>query len=67
MNRLTKTLSFIALACLSSLNFAASNTAPVSPAERAKIEEVVHQYLVNKPEVLVEAMQTLQRRQYEEA
>lgn len=39
----------------------------VSPAEKAKIEEVVHQYLLEKPEVIVEAIQNLQRKQYEQA
>lgn len=39
----------------------------VSPEERAKIESVVHQYLLQKPEVLVEALQILQQRQMEEA
>ena len=43
------------------------NNAPVSPQERAKIESVVHQYLLQKPEVLVEALQILQQRQYQEA
>ena len=45
----------------------AANAPAASPAERAKIEEVVHQYLLAKPEVLVEAMQTLQRKQAEQA
>lgn len=49
-------------------NTTSSNAATsVSPAERTKIEEVVHQYLLRKPEVLVEAMQILQRKQYEQA
>lgn len=39
----------------------------VSPAERAKIEAVVHQYLLSKPEVLVEALQVLQQKQMEDA
>lgn len=47
---------------------AASNTAPtVNPADRAKIESVIHDYLLKKPEVLVEALQILQRKQYEQA
>jgi len=49
---------------------AATSTKPtnaIPPEERAKIEEVVHNYLVQKPEVLMEAMQTLQRRQFDEA
>jgi protein-disulfide isomerase len=38
--------------------------ANVSPAERAKIEQVVREYLLRKPEVLIEAMQVLQQRQF---
>lgn len=41
--------------------------ANVSPEERAKMEAIIHQYLLNKPEVLVEALQVLQKRQFEEA
>lgn len=47
-----------------------NNTTPsssVSPAERAKIESVVHDYLVQKPEVVVEALQAMQRKQMEQA
>ena len=39
----------------------------VSPQEKAKIEKVVHDYLISKPEVLMEAMQVLQQRQFEQA
>lgn len=39
----------------------------VSPAERAKIESVIHQYLISKPEVLIEAMQVLQQKQMQQA
>ena len=48
---------------------AAKSTAPaaISPEERTKIETVVHEYLLKKPEVLVEALQILQRKQYEQA
>ncbi len=45
----------------------ATNNASVTPQERAKIEAVVHQYILQKPEVLVEALQILQQRQYQEA
>ena len=45
----------------------ATNNTPITPQERAKIEAVVHQYLLQKPEVLVEALQILQQRQYQEA
>ena|SRR3990167_1238624 len=43
------------------------NNINVTPAERAKIENVVHQYLLSNPEVLMESLQVLQRKQYEEA
>lgn len=46
---------------------ATPNTISVSPEERTKIEEVVHQYLIQKPEVIVEAIQSFQRKQYEQA
>lgn len=46
---------------------ATTNNVNVSPEERAKIEEVVHQYLLAKPEVIMEAVQALQKKQYEQA
>ena len=74
MIRFVKTALAIALVpSLIALNTPAfaDNTATkaptVSPEERAKIEEVVHQYLMQKPEVLLEAMQVLQRKQFEQA
>jgi protein-disulfide isomerase len=73
MNPLIKISSLILLS-VSLPAFAAQATTtpaksgnPISSEERAKIEEVVHNYLVQKPEVLMEAMQTLQKRQFEEA
>jgi protein-disulfide isomerase len=44
-----------------------TNSNDVSPTERAKIESVVHDYLLKKPEILVEALQLMQKKQYEEA
>lgn len=71
MKHMTKTLLATSLAALSlQTHAAASNTTNpinVTPAERAKIEEVVHQYLLQKPEVIVEAVQNFQRKQYEQA
>lgn len=72
MKRFIKTvLATAALLPLANYTFAASAndnaSANMSPAERAKIEAVVHDYLLQKPEVLVEALQTLQRKQYEQA
>ncbi len=46
---------------------APADIANMSPAQKAQIEEVVHQYLLRKPEVLVEALQILQKKQYQEA
>src|SRR3989338_532615 len=39
----------------------------ISTAEKAKVETIVHQYLLEKPEVLLEAMQVLQNKQMEQA
>src|SRR5579871_1147214 len=73
MNMLMRTFSLTPmLSCLflSQAAFATANTtstaAPVSDAERARIENIVHDYLVKKPEVLIEAMQTLQKREIEQ-
>lgn len=43
-----------------------TTTQPVSDAERIRIESIVHDYLVKKPEVLIEAMQTLQKKEMEQ-
>ena len=75
MKRFTKTVLATALvSCVtafSSAAFAATQTntssANVSPAERAKIESVVHDYLIKNPQVVVEVLQILQRKQYEQA
>jgi protein-disulfide isomerase len=44
-----------------------SSSSNVSPAEKAKIESVVHDYLLKNPQVIVEVLQILQRKQYEQA
>jgi protein-disulfide isomerase len=78
MKRFIKTTLAIALTAFTTVSFAANSStttttttnkaaANVSPAERAKIESIVHDYLLSKPEVLVEALQVLQRKQYEQA
>lgn len=71
MNRFPKILSVVALTTLAIQSYAAPATnnaaASVSPAERAKIEAVVHDYILSKPEVIVEALQLMQRKQYEQA
>lgn len=48
-------------------SFAATDNTTVSPAERAKIEGVVHEYLIKNPQVLLEVMEILQRKQATEA
>lgn len=70
MKRFMKTAITAAVLTFTAQTTWAANTqaaASVSPAERAKIEEVVHQYLLQKPEVIVEAVQNFQRKQYEQA
>lgn len=72
------TAAFTSLIALSTVAFAETtpttnnntNTTPsvnVSTEERAKIESVVQQYLTQKPEVVIEAIQSFQRKQYEQA
>lgn len=74
MSRFVKTAIASALCLtLSAPLFAAASannnnsSTNVTPAEREKIESVVHDYLLRKPEIMVEVMQILQRKQYEEA
>ena len=50
---------------LASSTFAADTS--VSPQERAKIEGVVKDYLMKNPEVIVQAVQELQKKQYQKA
>ena len=61
------TIASQAFAAATSTNNANNGSNSVSPAERTKIETVVREYLIAKPEVLVEAMQVLQNRQVEQA
>lgn len=71
MKRFTLTTLAAALFTFAATTYAAPATnntsASVSPAEREKIESVVHDYLLRKPEVIVEVLQILQRKQYEQA
>lgn len=71
MKRFTLTTLAAALFTFAATTYAApaanNNSATVSPAEREKIESVVHDYLLRKPEVIVEVLQILQRKQYEQA
>ena len=71
MKRLLKTTLALALASCTTLSYAAkandaTNNA-ITPAQKTEIQEVVRQYLLDKPEVLVEALQNFQRKQYEQA
>lgn len=61
------TISIIPSFMLTTQAYAADTGKDISPAERARIEEVVQQYLTRKPEVIMEAIQALQRKQYEQA
>lgn len=59
-----KTLSLMVLSISSALSFAAATTASTangfSPAQVQDIQKIVHQYLIQHPDVLVEASQALQ-------
>lgn len=55
------------LSAFASPLIAANASSNVSSAERAKIESVVHDYLLKNPQVIVEVLQILQRKQYEQA
>jgi protein-disulfide isomerase len=63
MNHFKKTILAASLMAISSLSFAAAADTSVTPAERAKIESVVHQYLLKNPQVIIEVMQVLQKQQ----
>ncbi|MBA3662437.1 MAG: DsbA family protein [Gammaproteobacteria bacterium] len=72
MNSIIKaSIAATLLSTLAATSFAANTPASaqvsVTPAERAKIETVVQQYLMQKPEVIIEAVQNFQRKQYEQA
>lgn len=60
--------TLIALSLLPAFAYAAdAPTKPMSPADKAQIQEVVHDYLMQKPEVIMEAVQSLQRKQMDQA
>lgn len=67
MNRFIKTVLATALIPFAAQSYAANENTAVTPTEKAKIESVVHDYLLKNPEVVVEALQTMQRKQYEQA
>jgi protein-disulfide isomerase len=60
------TASALAVATLSSQSMAAQETS-MPLAQQKQMEQVIHDYLVNNPEVLVEASQVLQKRQQDTA
>jgi protein-disulfide isomerase len=60
MKKFTKTL--LSTALLASMPFALAQ-----PVDKAQIQEIVREYLIQKPEVIVEALQNYQRKQYEQA
>lgn len=45
----------------------AANIVQSTTPDKAKIQEVVHEYLMQNPEVIVEALQNFQKKQYEQA
>ena len=67
MKHFIKTTAILALASFVSISHAATNTDPISPQQKTNIESIVKQYILNNPEVLVEALQKFQRKQYEQA
>ncbi len=66
MNRYIKTILAASLCAFTAQTMAATSN-NMSAAQKAQIEEVVHDYLLAKPEVIMQAVQILQQRQYEEA
>lgn len=67
MKQFAKIALATGMMAIASLSFAANQSTSVSPAERAKIETVVHDYLLKNPEIMVEVMQLLQKKQYDQA
>lgn len=63
----TGMMAIATIATQASIAASNSTASSVTPAERAKIESVVHDYLLKNPEILVEVMQILQKKQYDQA
>lgn len=57
------TVSALALTCVAPMASAENAASTLSDAQKTQIEKVVHDYLVNKPEVLIEASRALQQKQ----
>ena len=67
LNKIQKTLITLGMTTLFTAgSFAATNNNTVTPAEREKIESVVHDYLLKKPEIMIEVMQLLQKKEYDQ-
>ncbi len=56
------TVSALAATIISPVAMAA-NVTPISPEQKKQFEQIIHDYLVNSPEVLMEASQALQQKQ----
>jgi protein-disulfide isomerase len=64
MNERTKQLMIgLAGMALGAAAVAAVSSSPVATADRTAIEKIVHDYIVNNPEILLEAQEELQKRQ----
>lgn len=58
-----KQLSIAMLGAALALGMSTSATAKISSSEKAQIQSIIHNYLVENPEVLIEASQALQKKQ----
>ena len=68
MKRFASSILLIAsMVAIAKPSFAATENTAISPAERAKIETVVHDYLLKNPQIIIEVMQILQRNQADQA
>ncbi len=65
--KINRILGSIVLATLGMLGAVVCYSANVSPTQKAQIEEVVKNYLMQNPEVIVQAVQGLQQKQIEQA
>lgn len=61
--KLTSILTVSSLAAAMMSSTAIADTASISPAQKVQIEQIIHDYLVSSPEVLMEASQALQAKQ----
>ncbi len=71
LNTIVVTLTAMGLCALAPAVFAktatTTNNHTTTPAQKAQIESVVHNYLVQNPEVIVEGLQVYQQKQYDQA